>query len=159
MLLDHATIYGFKSLRAVSLGVALDVSQKYASSRFMMAVYARGKKAPDLFPVATTAMAIENAVFWFALTLVYLVVGELGRGAYGDRFFLDLPNVVLPLLFDYACCNVVILSIAYIVSRIMQNPGTLRYQDDGMRGIRAYAQFVWLLSLATLAMPFYLVVA
>jgi hypothetical protein len=159
MLADTLTIYGFKGFRALTFRVAIDVAEKYWSSRFVTRVYVGNKSPPDLFGLATAAVALENAVFWVALTLTYVVATDVGRRKYGDAFFFDVPNVVLPLVFDYACCTAVILAISYVVSRTMQNPRVLRYEDDGMRAIRAYATFVWWTALATLSLPFYLSVS
>lgn len=140
----------FKAMRVSALWVSLWIADKIWRDLWIKhALDASAPRPPHLFGLILTALAIE-------LIIASLVVMAIAVAAayQPDTYALDACFLRL-VVADYIISTLVVVALAYAVSRAAQNRRLFRMEDDGLRGITSTCTMMLATASVAILVPFY----
>lgn len=166
MAMDWLVIYTVKVTRIMILWIALYVLDKIWQDAYVRSWIANERdgteenKPPPMWMIVFFALGGE-ALALLVVLLILILFSNLvtdRAGAQIEAFGLD-ANLFKLLGIDYILCTVLFLVVGVFVARMAQNCRTFRFEDDGMRGIRATCNLLLGIAAAVIALPLFLIVA
>jgi len=164
MLLDPATnvvVSTIKLVRILTLWISIYFAEKIFQDKFIQRVYygpsssTTEKKPPDIRYFMCVAILIDTIVYGLfimvVLSISQYVILSSERGAV---FTID-KTIILGVVGDYVTSSVILILLGVFLSTTIQNQKHLRYNDLGVRGIRAYSELVLLVSIIVTLIPYY----
>jgi type IV secretory pathway VirB6-like protein len=154
-MIDFATTFVVsvvKVARVMVLWIALYMMDKVYQDAFVQRVLADNEEPPDLRWLVPCALLIDVIAMGAMLAITMLVCAMFKKPS--NTFVID-AHVIACMCKDYAYSTAVILAVGVAVAHVAQSRKLLRYQDLGMRGIRAYSELVLMLAMVVVPIPFY----
>lgn len=146
--------YIIKLYRLSVLWIVMYVVEKVYQGQHIMRVYVEDKKPKPLSSYIVLCMFLESVAFFllfFALFMVML------RYKHPKNTFVIDRVLLTALLVDYVLTTLFIVGVGTVVCSVAQDRQLFRYQHDGLRGIRACASVLFVVSIVALLLPFYLI--
>lgn len=148
-------VYAVKLVRFMVLWVALFVTEKVYQDAYVSTALIRNTTPPDLRPLIIYALLVDFVFFTFVMLLIALLRAQ---NPPGQGYAID-ENLVSILIVDYVASIIVLATIGAGVATVVQDRTILRYNDDGLRSIRALGTLLLYGALVTLALPYYMLLA
>lgn len=151
---DHSVtvcVYTVKLVRFMVLWVALFVMEKVYQDAYVSTSLIRNATPPDLRPLVIYALLVDFVFFTFIMLLIALL-----RAQNPDKTHVIDGNLVSVLIVDYVASVVILANVGTGVATVVQDRNILRYNDDGLRSIRALGTLLLYGALLTLALPYYM---
>jgi hypothetical protein len=112
------------------------------------------KPASTLTPYLWTMMPLVLAIE--SVMLIIIVLGLLALKTKfhntNNTFVIDAP-LIRRLIREYIASVAVLAPLGALIGHAMQNCRDMRYRDDGLRGIRALAVILLIISTIIISMP------
>lgn len=147
-----AVIYLIKSVRFLAYWIIWFIVDKVLQDAYVQNVYIQYLPAPNIKYVGIVAVAAESVVF---LALFVCTICLKFRYDTEDNAFIVTNRFVQQLFVDFVMTAVLISMVSYAVARVTMDEQLLRYDIDGLRGIRATTTIIMVLTGVILACPFY----
>lgn len=146
-------VYLVKLLRFMVLWIALFVVEKVFQDAYVSRVLVRDDAPPDLRPLVIYALLVDFVFFTLVMAIIFLLRSQ--NEERGSGYAID-GNLVFVLLVDYVASVLVIGGIGWSVASVVQDRRSLRYQDDGLRSIRALGTLLLYGSMILVLLPYYM---
>jgi hypothetical protein len=157
-LLDGKSVgllYVIKIYRMMVYMIALFVMEKTYQARFVQDVYVAHGRPPRLAFFPLYVIAIES--FFFLLAFIVLLMLERRFKNSDNTFVLD-ETFLWQAITDYIMTTASILLIGLLLAHVISTcSGGLRYNHDGLRGIRALSHIMQYVIVVIILLPFFLV--
>lgn len=149
-----ACVYTVKFVRFLALWIALYVTEKVYQDLYVSVVLIQRKTPPDLRPFMLYAMLADFVFFVFIILVVQLLRAQNPGKNYGIDH-----NLVSLLIVDYVASSLALGIVGVGVASVVQDKTILRYNDDGLRSIRALGTLLLYSALVVVALPYYVLLA
>ncbi len=152
---DFATAFVIsivKVARVMVIWIALYLMDKVFQDAFVQRVLADDGEPPDMRWLVPCALLLDAAAIGSILVILSLLYAMFKRP---DNTFVIDSHLMAALVKDYAISTAVILAVGVAVAHVAQSRRLLRYEDVGIRGIRAYSELVLMLTMVVIPIPFY----
>lgn len=162
-LVPYGLGYAVKAFRVLAMWIVIYVTAKLYSKRHLRRVYLAedddteyrpDERRTNLWTFALTCAAIESIGF-------LLLIGCLAMLAYKRRNPDAYPVFMIDEMFmqratyDYVAVTLVWVAAMCLVASSIENCDVMRFEDDGLRGVRAYATIALYAFLVLVAFPFF----
>ncbi len=165
MLIDPATniiVSILKLARVLTLWISVYFTQKIYQDKFVQSVYYNKgssnkvtKQPPNIQYFIFVVMLIDLITYGLLLLTIFSSSHYIiATTEMGSVFTVD-GQVAKTVIIDYAISSVIILLIGVLLSRTIRNQRHLRYNDLGVRGIRAFSELILMIAIIITLLPFY----
>lgn len=155
MLVDGSlvlVIHALKVVRIMVVWTAIYIAEKILMDAFVSRSLLRDREPPDLRGMVFLVLAADG--FAVALTLFFLTgLGYVYRRR-ADTFVID-GMFLRAYTLDYVMTSITFGLLGFMLAHIVQRSPGLRYNEDGMRGIRAMATIMLTVGSVILSLPMY----
>lgn len=145
-------LYFVKLARVMMLWIALYLTEKLFQDAYVQKVWLQEDSPPSLLPLAPIALGMEAV--GFAVMVAVLVLVRMWCKRPDNTFIID-ASLIRKVVADYVGSLPALLAMGILLALVVQQKRTLRYADDGVRGIRALAGMLLAMYAVLLAMPFF----
>lgn len=155
-LLDEKSIGILCTVKAFRFGVfwlLLYVMDKVYQSKYVERVFVEHKTPETLRNLPLFVVGLEGVAF--AMVFALLLLFERRFKTAKNTFIVD-EVLLMQVIVDYVLTTACILIVGMVVARAVTNCGLLRYQHDGLRGIRAATRLMLYLTAILIAVPCFL---
>jgi hypothetical protein len=146
-------LYFVKVSRIMTFWISLYVVEKVYQDAYIHRVLLEDRSPPPLYLITVYALCID--ALFTAFTIVVLMLVRTKMSAHSKTFIVDKRFIVL-VLKDYLICTLPILALGVGLGLAAQNRKYFRIREDGLRGIRAYANMMLVVGAVVIAMPAFL---
>lgn len=142
---------GLKVVRVILTYVSIIIAKNLTSQIYMDKVLVNQENPPSLANMLYLYLGIEAGLYGVLLLMVYLV-GSIDT--FGLKGVINSELYTKYILPDYICYLIVMVVLGLILSSKMYNKKYFLYKDDGLRGIRALSEILFLYSLINSIIPY-----
>jgi hypothetical protein len=141
------TVIAAKIIRLMVIWIALFFVDRAWQSSYLDDVVVKKREPYPLWPVMAAALGVEACVYAILFGLLAVLSARFKRP--GNTFVVD-GFMMKRLAADYFRTTVPILILGSALGAITQRSKYLRYDEDGMRAIRAHCTSLLFVSFLTL---------
>jgi hypothetical protein len=165
MLLDPATnviVCAIKLVRILTLWISIYFTEKIFQDKFVQQVY-YGKststdekiRPPDIRYFMGVVLLIDAVAYGLFLCMLFSVSRYVIASSICGQVFTIDNSIFLGVLGDYIASSTILIILGVLLSNTIQNEKHLRYNDLGVRGIRAFSELILFLSIIVTLIPYY----
>jgi hypothetical protein len=147
-----AIIYAVKFYRIMVLWVLLYVMDKVYQSKYVEDVYVAHDKSPSLLYMPLYVVAIESLSFLLVFCLLLMLERRFKNGS--NSYLVD-QHFLLHVMADYVLTTLAMIPAGVAVAYVLSSP-YLRYNHDGLRGIRACTELMLAVFSVIVLLPCFL---
>lgn len=147
-------LYLVKLYRIGSLWITLYVLDKVYQEKYVERVYASHKSAPNLRTMPLYAAALQCLFFLICFVIVLLLERRFKKP--GNTYVID-DVLLMQIMCDFVITLIVFTAGGYALAYIISDCSILRYNHDGLRGIRALSRLLYYYGTLVYLVPCFLV--